>query len=104
MDFFLRLDLSKKPEATLFLNGQIVSQDNTNTIEKRIKELVEKNFTKIHLDFANIEYINSIGIGGIISLYKYVKSQDMNFYVINPQPHIQKIFCNLQIDRLFYKK
>jgi anti-anti-sigma factor len=104
MNFFLRPDLSARPEAVLYLNGHIVSQDNTDTIKKRVEELVKEDFTTISLDFSNVEYINSTGIGGIISMYKHVRALEKNFWVINPQPHIEKIFCNLQIDRLFYKK
>lgn len=103
MSFFLKPDLSLKPKVRFILNGNIIENKNISLIDNRIQECIKEGFNSIELDFSNVEYINSTGIGGIINLYKNARVMEHEFFVINPQSHIRKIFLNLQIDKLFLK-
>ena len=58
-----------------------------------ISKLIKKNKTKdLVLDFKNVTFIDSSGIGLILGRYNQVKTNRKKVYVTNTNEHIKKLF------------
>ena len=52
-------------------------------------------------DLANLDYIDSTGLGAIITVYKEVMEKGKKLSVINPKKNIKKLFYITELDSLF---
>lgn len=71
----------------------------------QFKEEILKNFNEnesdIIIDGENLEYIDSTGLGALISILKSVKEKEIKIYIENVKPNIRKIFDITNLDKLF---
>lgn len=68
--------------------------------EQVLKSLDTKNLS-ILIDGENLDYIDSTGLGVLISILKKVKESDHNIYLENIKPNIKKLFNITELDKLF---
>ncbi len=82
------------------LNGDL----DINTAEKlRERYQAEKsNFQDLVLDFENVDFIDSTGIGVVVNIYKEV-SLNGDFKIINANQHILKLFKITGLLKVFVK-
>ena len=57
--------------------------DQTTLFHGKVHEYINLNKKKIVLDFAKVDWINSIGIGMLVSAYTTVKNADGRLVLIN---------------------
>lgn len=60
-----------------------------------------QNKTDILIDGEDLEYIDSTGLGALISILKKLKENDNNIYLTNIKPNIRKLFAITELDKLF---
>lgn len=69
------------------------------------KDQVIKSYeeTKVDLliDGVGLDYIDSTGLGALISILKLVKESDHKIYLSNIKPNIRKLFDITELDKLF---
>ncbi|TZE82030.1 anti-sigma F factor antagonist [Calorimonas adulescens] len=72
------------------LNGEI-DHHNSEIIKERIDEAIIKQHTKnLILDFKNVDFMDSSGIGLILGRYKKIKAIDGHVYVVD-NSHIKRV-------------
>lgn len=71
------------------INGNLVSE-NTKCIKKEILDQM-KATDEIVLDFSDTNYIDSIGLGMLVSIYKASINQKTNLRIKNVNENIKKI-------------
>lgn len=59
------------------------------------------NKTDILIDGEDLEYIDSTGLGALISILKKLKENDNNIYLKNIKSNIRKLFAITELDKLF---
>jgi len=66
------------------LEGKVYSSTECKPIVDRIKQLIDEDRIQILLDFSKITYINSTGIGGMLTCIKKVKQKggDLHFVAL----------------------
>jgi anti-sigma B factor antagonist len=66
------------------LEGKIYSSTDCSNIVNRIKSLIDEGCVQILLDFSRVGYINSSGIGAMLTCIKRAKSRggDLHFIAI----------------------
>jgi len=75
---------------------------NTKTILKEeLNELAQKKQADFIFKCDNLEYIDSTGLGVLISFYKNVKNMDQTIYLETLKPSILKIFTLTGLDKIF---
>ena len=71
----------------------------------QFKEEVLKHFnekeTDIIINGEELEYVDSTGLGALISLLKTVKEKEAKIYIEDVKPNIRKIFDITDLDKLF---
>ena len=85
---------------TAFLDGEI-DHHTASVIRKEIDAAVEKNMpTLLVLDFRDVSFMDSSGIGLVMGRYKLLKPMGASLHVTNTSPQIGKVMKLAGLDRL----
>lgn len=63
--------------------------------------LLNKNKEDIYLDFTNLDYIDSTGLGALISILKEAQEMEKKIYLIEVNERIRKLFKITQLEEMF---
>lgn len=74
---------------------------NSNELREHLISLIEKSKNSIHMDFSRLEYIDSTGLGSLVSILKRVKEYNGYISIKNLTPNIQKVFKITNLGLLF---
>jgi anti-sigma B factor antagonist len=80
------------------LDGRITLGEGSNLLRDLIREKLDAGHKKIVLNLAGIAYIDSTGLGELVSAYRQVKSQDGELKLLNLNKKVSDL---LQITRLY---
>jgi anti-sigma B factor antagonist len=84
--------------AVVDFSGRITLGEGSSTLRRIIRELVEQGQRKILLNLADVDYIDSSGIGELVSVYSTVRKVNGELKILNLTKRVHDI---LQITRLF---
>ena len=88
----------------LELAGRLIYDEGDAVLRGRVNELVEAGRIKIVINLSNITYIDSCGVGAIISKYVSVrrKGGDLRLLDLSPRSHrVMKISGLLNVFQTF---
>lgn len=71
--------------------------------EDTLKE-ISLNAADIYINADNLVYIDSTGLGALISIYKEVNEHQKEIIIENLKPNVKKIFEITDLDKLFLIK
>jgi anti-anti-sigma factor len=81
----------------------VIKEDIMSYMVDRIKEeiynTINEKRSKVILDLNNIEYIDSLGIGAIIELFKKTKSLNGNIVMINVSQPVMRLIKMLNVQK-----
>ena len=80
------------------LSGQIKLGEGSSVVRDTVKDLLGQGQKKILLNLGNINYIDSSGIGELVSAYTTVKNQGGELKLLNLT---KKVHDLLQITKLY---
>lgn len=81
------------------INGDLVSE-NTRHIKKEILKEMKKT-DKLILDFSETNYIDSIGLGLLVSIYKASLNQKTELKIVNVNENVKKLLRITALDEIF---
>jgi anti-sigma B factor antagonist len=84
--------------AVVDFSGKITLGEGSAILRKMIRELVEKGHRKILLDLADVDYIDSSGIGEMVAAFTTVRSAQGELKLLHLTRRVHDI---LQITRLY---
>lgn len=82
------------------LEGEIDIYTSPKLKKSLIEALEDKNSDML-IDFLKVDYVDSTGLGALISILKKVKESDNMVYVENVKPNIRKLFDITNLDKVF---
>jgi anti-sigma B factor antagonist len=91
-------DASKSWEVELIGEVDINSKA---TLKDELTQLSEQNPSDFVFKCDNLDYIDSTGLGVLISFYKTIKTNNKTVYFEKLKPSIQKIFSLTGLDKIF---
>lgn len=71
---------------------------NANAFKDQVKTCLSGAVTQAELDLSAVEFMDSSGIGAILSVYKQLETR---LLLINPQPPVLSILELLRLHRVF---
>jgi len=80
------------------LSGQIKLGEGSSILRETVKDLLGKGRKKILLSLADINYIDSSGIGELVSAFTSARNQGGELKLLHP---IKKVHDVLQITKLY---
>ena len=80
------------------LSGRIVLGDGSAGLRDLLRDLVSEGNKKILLNLRNVNYIDSSGLGELVSAFTSMRSQGGELKLVNPSKRIRDL---LQITKLY---
>jgi len=74
---------------------------NAPELKEKLHKLIEQHPGNFVLDCQNLTYIDSTGLGVLISALRRVKEYDGQITITNLKPYIRKIFVITGLDKIF---
>ena len=94
------IDFVENEELVVYLSGDL----DINTV-RQFQDEVLKNYSQVDKDFVfdlkYLDYIDSTGLGAIITVYKEVNDKGNKLKVINAKKNVRKLFFITELDSLF---
>ena len=73
-------------------------------LKKQLYDLINDIDVDIELNFNELNYIDSTGLGIFIGALKRIRQKNKNIYIINMKDNIKKLFLITSLDKLFIIK
>ena len=101
MDFGFVHSLDKsRNQWNISIQGEIDIY-NSSQLKDKLYELLDQEKVDLYIDCEGLEYIDSTGLGSLISVLKKVKQFDGNIHLSNLKPNIAKIFKITDLNKVF---
>lgn len=88
-------------EAALINTGRELDNDNAHEMVQKISELQNSGYKFILLDFSNLEFLSSAGVGSILGTIEISREQGGNIIICNPSEKIMHILEVLDLIDFF---
>jgi anti-sigma B factor antagonist len=96
----LQLSTEKKPEETIVHGVGRITSATSDLLQSTIRGLIPKN-KRIVLDLAEVTYIDSSGLGALVSVYMAASRAQCDLEMANPKPRINDLFKMTRLASLF---
>ncbi|MCK9225267.1 MAG: STAS domain-containing protein [Candidatus Muirbacterium halophilum] len=96
----MNLVLEKKEEDIIIKIDGEITINNFDQISAMINENIAENIDYI-LDFENVTYIDSAGMGGLVAKLKEIYSYNSNLRIVHTPAKILKLFKLTKLDKFF---
>lgn len=74
------------------LNGEL-DHNSANEVRIKIDDRIDRDdITKVILNFSNVTFMDSSGIGAVVGRYKKVKNRDGKLCIAGTSKNVDKIF------------
>jgi anti-sigma B factor antagonist len=89
------------PVTILDLRGDIGVGAASLMLRRAIRDLMECGSTKIVLNFSQVDWMDSAGVGELAGAYLPMKTKGGEIKFLNPTKHVQRVLQLTQLDRVF---
>jgi anti-anti-sigma factor len=97
----MKVDLQDEANAKVMAVEGIVTLDNCQELLKEGKGLASDGFVDVIVDFGKVDFIDSAGIGTLISLSKLMKDNGGSLQLRNLGDNIKRVFALSRLDNFF---
>ena len=87
--------------AVLTFKGDLLGEPDTSNVRNKIHSLVTDNVKKIVIDLGGVNYMNSSGIGTLISCLTTVRNGGGELRLANVGGKVQNLFVITQLVKVF---
>jgi anti-sigma B factor antagonist len=91
-------DTTKEWEISLKGDLDIAS---SNSLKDKLTNLIEKNPYSLNLEIKELNYIDSTGLGVLLSILNKLKSNGVEMKLSNPKPNVHKLFKITGLNKVF---
>ncbi len=81
--------------------GNLMGAPETEDFRKVIKEHLDAGATKFIIDLSNVKWMNSLGLGALISAYTSVKNKEGVMVITNVSDKVKSVFMITQLIKVF---
>jgi len=98
----LKMDVKPRGEniAVVVLKGEI-GTETVNQFRDKIDQLVAEGQNKIIMDFQEVNYLNSMGLGVVAATLKKVKKNKGDLKLVKLSPAVQELFELTRLTKVF---
>lgn len=97
------MEINKREEngiSILNLRGRL-DLANGGILKNEVKNLMGSEHNQLHLNLAEVDFINSSGLGVLVSIMKEVRLQKGRLTLSNLASYVQEIFEITQLSHIF---
>lgn len=81
------------------LEGRLI-MSNSDEIKNAIKKELTSNKFPVRIDLKNVEFLDSTGIGVLISIFKFLKERNLDMTVANPNDTVKWVMTITKLDTI----
>ena len=81
--------------------GNLMGAPETDDFRNVIKEHLQAGVTKFIIDLTNVKWMNSLGLGSLISTYTSVKNANGLMVITNVSDKVKSVFMITQLIKVF---
>jgi anti-sigma B factor antagonist len=96
----LKLETEKKNSVTTVRASGRIILETAATLEKTLRDLIGEG-NRIVLDLTNVDYVDSAGLGALVSIYMHAKRTNCHLTIANPKERIRDLFSRSGLDPVF---
>lgn len=85
----------------LHFQGDLIGESNGPELVELANDALSKDITSCILDIGEIRYINSSGIGVLITLLTKFRNKNGELYIMNPSAHVNKLLIMTKLQSIF---
>ena len=85
----------------LELSGKIMGGPDFDKFKGEIADLIDNGFTNVVLDMSGVPWINSTGLGILITGYHSLKAAEGSMKICNVKERVLSIFYISQLENIF---
>ena len=82
-------------------SGDLIGENNGPELVELANNVLSKGIAYCLLDISNARYINSSGIGVLITLLTKFRNKNGDLYLINPSDHVNKLLIMTKLKAIF---
>jgi len=85
----------------LNFSGDLIGESNGPEIVELTNNALNNGIKTCLLDISEVRYINSSGIGVLITLLTKLRNKEGELYLINPSDHVTKLLIMTKLKAIF---
>ena len=74
---------------------------NADSLKAELRALIEEKAADLVIDCTSLKYIDSTGLGVLVSALKKVREAEKQIRIVSLKPYIAKIFTLTGLDKIF---
>jgi len=87
--------------AVLSLSGDLVNEADTGKLKEKIRSLVSDNMKRAFIDMSGIDYINSSGLGTLISILTSMRNVGGDLRLARLGERVENLFVITKLIKVF---
>jgi anti-anti-sigma factor len=91
----------KDDAAIVSLSGKFLAGSDGPSLRQKVKDLVDAGTKKLIVDFADVPYIDSTGLGFLAGARVTVQNSRARMVLANLNPHVRKILNDVNLTQFF---
>lgn len=96
----LQLTTERKPDAVIVRGVGRISADSAATLQNTVRSLIPDT-KRIILDLTGVEYVDSSGLGALVSIYVAANNAQCILELANPKPRVRDLFKMTKLASFF---
>ncbi|MDQ2657499.1 MAG: STAS domain-containing protein [Bacteroidota bacterium] len=86
----------------LRLSGDLIGEDNGANILDKVNNAIQDDVRLCIVDISNLRYINSSGIGVLITILTKFRNKGGEVYLMKPSETVQKLLVITKLNAIFH--
>jgi anti-sigma B factor antagonist len=82
-------------------SGDLIGENNGPELVELVNDLLNKGIKYCLIDISDVRYINSSGIGVLITILTKFRNKEGELYLINPSDHVKKLLIITKLQAIF---
>lgn len=92
---------TKNSILTISLSGDLIGENNSTAVIAVVVEALEKKVKTCIVDISDLRYINSSGIGLLITILTKFRNKGGEVYLMKPSENVQKLLVITKLNAIF---
>lgn len=86
----------------LRITGDLIGEDNGTQLIEAVNEAVSHKVVTCIVDISELRYINSSGIGVLITILTKFRNKGGEVYLMNPSDSVKKLLAITKLNAIFH--
>ncbi|MGQ9628749.1 MAG: STAS domain-containing protein [bacterium] len=94
------IHIEEKENVAVMRLGMEIAIREAMDLKEEVERAIERGFKYILLDFSNVEFMDSSGLGAVIGVKRRLKLKDGNFGIFGLNKRVEDLIKMVKLDRI----